>query len=46
MKHHTVDDSYWLAFTIPEVDTLFGTNPKVGDVVRARRQRLRAQGSH
>ena len=25
--HHTLSDQYWLAFTVPAIDTLFGTNP-------------------
>jgi hypothetical protein len=32
IRHHRVDSSYWLAFTVPAVDTLFGTNPEVQDV--------------
>lgn len=35
MRHHTLDDSYWLAFTLPAIDDLFGTNPRPRDVVRA-----------
>ena len=31
MQHHVVNDEYWLAFTLPAVDDLFGTlaEPKV-----------------
>jgi hypothetical protein len=36
IKHHLVDDRYWLSFTIPFVDDLFGTNPQVEDVKRER----------
>jgi len=35
--HHTVSDAHWLAFTVPAVDTLFGTNPKAKDVVAAQK---------
>ena len=34
-RHHTVSDSYWLAFTVPAIDTLLGTNPRPQDVTRA-----------
>jgi hypothetical protein len=34
IKHHLVDDRYWLSFTAPLVDDLFGTNPQVADVKR------------
>ena len=34
-RHHLVSDEFWLAFTIPAVDTLFGTAPKVQDVLKA-----------
>jgi hypothetical protein len=34
IKHHLVDDRYWLSFTVPAVDDLFGTNPSVDDVKR------------
>jgi len=36
--HHTLSQDNWLAFTTPAVDTLFGTNPRPLDVVRARRK--------
>jgi len=29
MKHHLVNHNYWLGFTVPFVDDLFGTNPSV-----------------
>lgn len=32
IRHHLVDDRYWLSFTLPWVDNLFGTNPCVNDV--------------
>jgi hypothetical protein len=34
IKHHLVDDRYWLSFAAPLVDDLFGTNPQVADVKR------------
>ena len=27
MRHHTLSERHWFAFTIPAVDTIFGTNP-------------------
>jgi len=33
-RHHLVDDRYWLGFSIPAIDDLFGTNPVVQDVRR------------
>lgn len=36
-RHHTVSDSYWLAFTVPAIDTLLGTNPRPQHVTRAAR---------
>ena len=42
--HHTVSDENWLAFTIPAVDSLFGTNPEPFDVIRAKKaQRKREE---
>jgi len=29
MKHHLVNEEYWLGFTVPFVDDLLGTNPSV-----------------
>ena len=29
IRHHQIDDRYWLAFSIPSIDDLFGTNPSV-----------------
>ena len=44
--HHTVSDAHWLAFTVPAVDTLFGTNPNAKDVIAAQRGACRrADGS-
>ena len=37
-RHHLVSDEFWLAFTIPAVDTLFGTAPNVQDVSKANRR--------
>jgi len=34
MRHHVVNDEYWLAFTIPAIDNVFGTNPRPSDVGR------------
>lgn len=34
IRHHLVDDRYWLSFTLPIVDDIFGTNPSVADVKR------------
>jgi Fatty acid hydroxylase superfamily len=36
-RHHVVDDGYWFAFSLPAVDTLFGTNPSIRQVVQARK---------
>lgn len=36
--HHTVSDAHWLAFTVPAVDSLFGTNPNAKDVVASQRR--------
>ena len=38
IRHHRVDSSYWLAFSVRQVDDLFGTNP---DVALVRRQKGR-----
>jgi len=34
IKHHLVDERYWLSFTVPAVDDLFGTNPPVEEIKR------------
>ena len=44
MKHHVVDDSNWLAFTVPAIDSLFGTNPPVGLIARRRKKVKEAAG--
>ena len=36
IRHHRVDSNYWLAFSVRQVDNLFGTNP---DVTVARRSK-------
>lgn len=33
--HHTLSSDYWLAFTVPAVDSLFGTNPNPRVVSKA-----------
>lgn len=32
MRHHLVSDEYWFAFSLPQVDDVFRTNPRVQDV--------------
>jgi Fatty acid hydroxylase superfamily len=32
IRHHLVDSDYWLAFSVTQVDDIFGTNPNVKDV--------------
>eukprot|EP00985_Skeletonema_marinoi_P011988 scaffold5704_cov144-Skeletonema_marinoi.AAC.1 len=34
IRHHLIDDRYWYAFSVTEMDDLFGTNPNVKDVKR------------
>jgi hypothetical protein len=34
IRHHLVDDRYWLGFSVPAIDDLFRTNPNVQDVKR------------
>ena len=34
IRHHLIDDRYWYAFSVVEMDDLFGTNPNVRDVKR------------
>lgn len=29
MRHHRINERYWLAFSVPALDDLFGTNPDV-----------------
>jgi hypothetical protein len=41
MRHHQINESYWLAFSIPALDDLFGTNPDVKDA----RAELKAKGT-
>lgn len=50
MLHHTRHEGYWLAFTVPEVDSLFGTNPepsavRMSDMARASLKSARGGGS-
>jgi hypothetical protein len=32
VRHHRVCSEYWFAFSLPAIDDLFGTNPRVQDV--------------
>ena len=32
LLHHTRSEAHWLAFTVPQVDALFGTNPQPASV--------------
>jgi hypothetical protein len=37
IRHHLVDDRYWLGFSVPMIDDFFRTNPNVQEVKRARK---------
>lgn len=39
IRHHRVNDRYWLGFSVPAVDDIFGTNPSLAD---ARVERAKA----
>jgi hypothetical protein len=36
-RHHLISDGYWYAFSVVEMDDLFGTNPNVKDAKRRTR---------
>ena len=36
-RHHLIDNRYWLGFSLPAVDTLFGTNPSVAEARRTQK---------
>lgn len=38
VRHHLVDDHNWLGFSVPAIDTLFGTNPDPLQVKRSKKQ--------
>jgi hypothetical protein len=38
IRHHLVDDRYWLGFSVPTIDNLFRTNPNVQEVQREQRK--------
>lgn len=40
IRHHCVDDRYWFAFSCPQMDNLFGTNPDV-QVVRVQNRQCK-----
>jgi hypothetical protein len=42
-RHHLVDDRYWLGFSVPAIDDLFGTNPNVQEVRRQLRKEQQEQ---
>lgn len=44
VRHHLVDDRYWLSFTLPMVDDLFGTNPSLAQVKREQAMDRRSSG--
>jgi hypothetical protein len=37
MRHHLFDDRYWFAFTLPQIDNLFKTNPDVKEIVKLKK---------
>lgn len=37
IRHHNVDDRFWLAFSLPLVDDFFGTNPPIAEVRKMKR---------
>lgn len=41
MRHHLFDDSYWFAFTLPQIDNFFQTNPNVKEIVRMKKMERR-----
>jgi len=38
IRHHRVDSDYWLAFSVRQVDDLFGTNPDVRELQQQQRK--------
>ena len=40
IRHHLINDGYWYAFSVVEMDDLFGSNPNVRDVKRGVRNRV------
>jgi hypothetical protein len=34
VRHHMKDNNYWFGFSVPAIDTLFGTNPNVKEIMR------------
>ena len=40
-RHHLIDHNYWLGFSLPAVDDLFGTNPSVAEVRRRKKKGTR-----
>ena len=38
IRHHMLDETNWLGFSLPLVDDIFGTNPDVKDVKKARQK--------
>lgn len=43
MRHHLLDNDYWYAFSVPQMDDLFCTNPDVREVRRAKRRLVDAK---
>ncbi len=41
IRHHLIDDRYWYAFSVVEMDDLFGTNPGVKEVKRELKEKKR-----
>lgn len=37
MRHHLVNPDYWLAFSVPSIDNIFGTNPTVAEAKKKRK---------
>ena len=41
MRHHLLDDDYWFAFSVAQMDDLFGTNPDVKEIKKARKKKAK-----
>ena len=45
IRHHRVDSRFWLAFSVVQVDNLFGTNPDVKDLRQTKRLQSATRGA-
>jgi hypothetical protein len=45
-RHHNINPHYWFGFSFPVVDTLWGTNPSITNVIRTKQHKRRLSATN